>query len=68
MWQSWEATAQVRQRQEYAPIGESIWEAYRQGIMFGEQNANTEEKKWARKEFNEFYATLRKPFLLGERW
>jgi hypothetical protein len=64
---SWEATARVRTRRGYRDTKESMWDVYWQTLLFGVPGFWHEEKEQVRGEFNDFFATWRKPWILAER-
>jgi hypothetical protein len=56
IWRSWEATAQLGQRQTYKDTEESMWDAYWQTVLFGEHGFRHEEKERVQAEFDTFFS------------
>jgi hypothetical protein len=67
VFKSWEATARLRTHRGYRDTNEGIWDVYWQTLLFGVHGFRHEEKEQVRGEFNDFFATWRKPWILEER-
>lgn len=68
LWMSWEKVARLNETLMYEHTGEFFRDAYWKTLLFGECGANSEETDTIRKEFEEFYITMRQPFIVFETW
>ncbi|KIW08025.1 uncharacterized protein PV09_00970 [Verruconis gallopava] len=66
MWANWEKTVRFGKVEKYEPTGENFRDAYWKTLVFGEHGYEPEEQETVRVEFEEFYATLRQPFVVVE--
>jgi hypothetical protein len=68
VWMSWEATTRFDKVPLYSPTGETMRDAFWQTVSFGEDGYGPDEKEHGRADFDDFFAGLRKPMLLLERF